>query len=658
MKLSELYAEFLANWISDGSLISRDKISLLGIKPLFDRFLTHDWITKVWMIVQMPVHYDTNVTHAIRQEMTRMYPDVRTLISIYGKPVNVNVQNDSFLRQMRVASGQYSRYKEVFDSLSEDQKLTGVVERDNSGRRFSVDKETLFKVKDVYDSYTYVFRSVSSGLSFSEVYYFIHASAKTRKELHRYKKSLFDLLRGDGILLKEVHGTIGAYLDNFCPASYSQTSGTRFRTMLLSQENMALMLPNKTKGLVNNSGIMIGLDWMTKLPFFVSFFESGAAQVNLIAGKTGCGKTYLSFMIAIMLCGFGVHCSAIDIKGHEWNKIGSFVNVLEVTMSGKNARFVNTLRLDGIKCTRKNCAELYDNAVQGTIDIFTIIVSLQENEGNLADLIMILGTAVTKLYSSANVMRDNPDTFYRTAKFRFGDVVEIVSSLESTKSFSENQRRMCKLIRTRSAPFFLSEGRYSDTMKNEITVSEVLESPMVVYNMNKNNAETLDTLDNLKIYMSQFLDGEKHFLRKQEKKHTAVFYEELQRCSSLGTLIRSISAKVTGSRSNNLTVFLLLNVISTLNADAFSAVKSNITTKIIGLMANEDIKKLVQEYDCEDIEEYMRKIKDSQTGEYNNCFAVSYNNGIKRDVAVIKSVVPSYMCDAFATRDIVKDATE
>lgn len=652
MKLSELYSEYLANWISDGSLISRDRISLLGIKPLYDRFLTNAWITKVWMVVQMPVHCDTNITHAIRTEMGVMFPDVRTVIHLYGKPVNVNINSESFLRQMRGASAQYNRYEEVFNSLADDQKLTGVIERDGSGRRFSIDKETLNKIKDVFDSYTYVYHSVSQGISFSETYYFIQASAKTRKELYRYKKSLQDLLGGEGIRIREVHGNIGNYLDNFCPAAFARNPNSKFSSMLLSQENVSLMLPNKTKGLVNEDGILLGVDWMTKLPFFASFFSSGAAQVNLIAGKSGCGKTFFSFMIAISLCSFGVHCSVIDIKGREWSKLSSFLQVLEVTMSGPTSRFVNTLRLDGVVCDYDNCVELYDNAVQGTVDIFTIIVNLQENEGNLVDLTSILQTAVMKLYSSHDVVRDNPETFYRTAEFKYSDVLNIVSDLEASRSYSEQQVKICRLIRTRSAPFFASEGRYSDAMKNEITVSEILATPMVIYNMNKNNAETLDILDDLKLYMSQFLDGEKHFLRKQERKHTAAFYEELQRCGSLGTLVRSISAKVTGSRSNNLTVFLLLNAVATLDADAFSAIKSNITTKLIGLVNSGDVDKLVAEYDCGDIKDYIVAIKDCQNGYFNNCFAISYDNGIKRDKAVIKSVVPDQMCRAFETRDM------
>ena len=153
--------------------------------------------------------------------------------------------------------------------------------------------------------------------------------------------------------------------------------------------------------------------------------------------------------------------------------------------------------------------------------------------------------------------------------------------------------------------------------------------------------------------MSQFLDGEKHFLRKQKKLHTAAFYEELQRCGSLGTLIRSISSRVTGSRSNNLSVFLLLNSIKTLDADAFSAIKSNITTKIIGLVESPDQKVLVKDYGCEDIDSYMTRIRDNTNGNYNNCFAVSFDSGLRKDKVILKSVVPPEMSKTFETRDIV-----
>lgn len=661
MKLSELYSEYIANWLSEGLLITRDKISLLGIKSLFDSYITNGWITKTWIVTALPVHYDVNLTQAIRSEMHRAFPEVKTVVHMYNSPVKVSVNNDSFTRQLRIAANQYNKYKTDYEHLTEDQQLTGLSVHVGGGYRLRIDKTTLLTYKASYDSFSYVYDKVNKGSGFTSTYYFVQASTKSRQILRKYQKALLDVIHStagefdsklDNIYAKEVHGTVDNYLSNFCPATYKQQPSSKFPTLLLSDENKAALLPTKTKGLINPNGILLGLDWQAKLPFFLSFFESGAAQVALVDGKSGCGKTFLMFFAAIELAGLGVHCSVIDIKGNEWTKIMKYVKgSVEIAMSGKNARFVNTLRLDSIQCTKDNCEELFDNAVQATIDIFTIIVNLQENEGNIADLTTVLETAINKLYSQHDVMRNNPSTFVRTRDFKYADVVEIVNELKTTKSFSDSQRKICGLVQTRSAPFFMSEGRYADAMKNELTVSEILYAPFVIYNMDKNNAETLSTLDTLKVYMSQFLDGEKHFLRKQQKLHTAAFYEELQRCGSLHTLVRSISARVTGSRSNNLSVFLLLNAVTTLDDQAFSAIKSNITTKIIGLVEKPDQIKLVEEYGCDDIAGYMERIRSNEKGHYNNCFAVSFNNGLRQDKVLLKSVVPSEMIEAFKTRD-------
>lgn len=76
MKLRDVYAEYLANWLSGGSLINRDKISLLGIKTLYDRYLTNGYITKVWCVTAVPVYFNKNLTQAIRNEMSRLHPRV------------------------------------------------------------------------------------------------------------------------------------------------------------------------------------------------------------------------------------------------------------------------------------------------------------------------------------------------------------------------------------------------------------------------------------------------------------------------------------------------------------------------------------------------------------------------------------------------------
>ena len=259
MKLSELYTEYIANWLSSGLLIQRDKISLLGIRSSFDSYITNEWITKIWMITELPVHYDVNLTQAIRTEMHRKFPQVKTVVYMYNSPVKVNVNNEAFRRQFRMASGQYEKYAGLFKSLTDDEKLTGMSVPMGGGRKFNIDKATLLAHKATYDSYYYVYDTVIKGMEFTSTYYFVQASAKNRKILRKYQKALYATVKGtvsdfsakaDDIFMKEVHGSIDSYLRNYGPATYLQQKESKFNTLLLSDENKAALMPTKTKGLV------------------------------------------------------------------------------------------------------------------------------------------------------------------------------------------------------------------------------------------------------------------------------------------------------------------------------------------------------------------------------------------------------------------------
>ena len=283
-------------------------------------------------------------------------------------------------------------------------------------------------------------------------------------------------------------------------------------------------------------------------------------------------------------------------------------------------------------------------------ELFEIATNIQENEANVADLRAILDTAVIKTFSTRGVIRENPETFKYTKGMTYADVLSVISSLETTRTYTDKQREICKLIKVRTSPFFMAEGRYASAFKNELSVQEILDTPGLVYDFNKNSGESLDTLDSIRVFMVQFLDGKKHSIRRKQRKHTAAFYEELQRSSNFGNLVNAISQNVTGSRSNNLTVFLLLNAVSTFDDEGFGPIKSNITTKIIGHVVDDDIKALVNNFDCKMIEDYITDISHDETGDYQNCFAIQYDTGMDVDKAMIKCMVPQELCDVFETR--------
>ena len=653
MKLSEMYAEYFANWVSDGLLVSMEKISLLGIKPLYDRFYTHGWINKVWAIVKLPVEYNVNITQKIRNETFADCPGVKTAVMMYNVPVRVNVHNDMFVRQFHKAEGRYNDYKEFFDNLSDGEQMTGSFVRDpKSGRKVVLDRKYLDRLKQDYLSYAAVYNAVNAGQEYCHTYYFVQASARTRREMNVYRKKLKSLLHSDGITFVEIHGTVSQYLDNFCPAAYVHGNVGKFPCMLFSQENCSALVPTKVKGLVNETGILAAVDWESKLPFFIDFFGSGYAQIVMLLGSSGCGKTFFAFFLAVTFAAYGVHFSAVDIKGSEWTLVDKYVDICEVSMSGPGARFINTLRLDDVQCTDKDCIDFFEMSVSGTVAMFEIATNLAEGEGNIADLRAILSQAVMKLYNMNGVVKDNPETFIKTRSFRYADVLNVITGLRTSKTFTPKQREICNLIVVRCSPYFLAEGMYSASFQNELTIREILDSPGVVYNLNKNSGDTLDTLDNLKVMMAQFADGKKSMIRKRQKKHMVAFYEELQRCDRIGTLVENISANVTGSRSNNLTVFLLLNAVSTFNNERFGPIRSNITTKIIGKVTADDEKILAEHYGCRGIQDKVAAIREDENGEFEHCFAIAYDTGNQKGEALLKTVIPDDMVRQFMTRDI------
>lgn len=658
MKLSELYSEYFANWVSGGNLITQDKISLLGLKPLFDRFITHDWITKVWTVRAFPVTFDLNLTDLVRYEMFRKDPGVKTVINITSIPVQFNVRNSMFMKQFESASQRFHELEDFFNSLTEDQRVAGVsTVNPQTGKKMYLTEQDMKAAEDEYQSCLYIYNQVMSGHVFTNTYYFIQASARNKREMRKYTKDLGGLLGELGLFFQELHGNIGEYLDNFCPASYSGNSMGKFRSMLMTDENLAGLLPYKTIGLIGGKGLLMGIDELTGLPFLLDFFNSGTAQINMILGKTGCGKTYAAFAIALGLVGLGLHFSAIDIKGGEWDKVSDFVKTLVIGMSGASSKFINTLRLDDLECTTEaEAMEVYDTAVRGTTRLFEIAVNLQKSEGNATDLQAILNRAVSKVYSKCDVIQGNAVTYSRSKDLKYADVIDVVNQLQMSSSYTAQQKMLCQLIVTRTSDFFMPQGRYADAFRNELTLSDVLNSQAVIYNFNKNTDVMLDTLDTLRVFMVQFLDGKKQSYRKQRKLHTAAFYEELQRCEKFGLLVDEISHKVTGSRSSNVIIFLLLNSITTFDSSAFAAIKSNITTKIIGKMNSEDVQKLVDEFDCTPIESYLRDICEDETNRLSHCFAIQYDVGIDTDKVLCRTVMPREMSEHFNTRDRMNTA--
>lgn len=645
-----MYTEYLANYISGGHLIGRDKISSLGLKPVFDRYMTKTYITKVWYVYRVPCHYSKNFTEGIRRLMFKAFPTVKTVVRVCAHPVNVDTESRIYKAKLTNVSTRLQRLQAVFSSARDDQRLTGQISDEDTLGRYRITREDIQNVKNEKDSLMYVYSEVNKGNAMFETYYIIQASAKDYRTLKKYSKKLRGLLQNEGIGCREVKGNMGEYLLNFCPATFNGTK-TKIKPVLMSEENLASQMSYRTKGLPTQKGLLIALDWQSKLPFFHNPFESSAGQVNMILSRTGWGKTYIAFGIALSAVGFDAHFSAIDIKGEEWCKLAPYVDMKVIDMRG----FINTMRVDEIPCDEDDAPDVLREAVTLTSMLIYMMTDLKENEGNKSDLIDIVDQAVLKYYAKLGVFENKPETFVRSKNMNYRELMSIVAELKSTASFNSQQKAMCDLIRTRCSKFFSPSGKYYESFKDEITVGDILNTPAVIYSMDKNAGGELDLLDSIRVFECQALDSKKHQVRKRQHKHTFAFYEELQRCQHNEMMINYISSRVTGSRSSNVTVYLILNAVSVFEADSLKQIKSNITTKIVGKVTREDIQYLSEHMDCKEIEDYMLAINDeSKINRYRNCFAIQYDTGVNVGKAIIKADFPDDIRESFNTRDVME----
>jgi hypothetical protein len=658
MKLKDLYSEYFAHWISAGNLILRDKISSLGIKASFDRFLTKKYVTKVWSIRYIPVYYDENLTEMVRTEMFLKFPEVKTSVQIFCLPVDIQVNTESYKRKLLSARDRYSNYKEVFDQLSEADQMIGKTVRYGGGSSITIRKEELERLKERYDSFMYVYDHTNKDGKFFEAYVFIQASFDNPKLIVPYRKRLKQLLSGRGIYFSELAGNIANYLNNFGPATYIRSEVSNIPKVLLSDENVAHLAPYRSRGMLNGKGVLMGLDVLSKTPFLVNFFGSSAAQVIVFIAKSGVGKTFAAQMAALGFKALGHHISAVDLKGGEWTKISRFTDVLKIQMN----RFVNTLRIDDIPVDKSDCVFVYNLAKSATIQLFSIMVNLGD-EGNEADLEYILSQAVEKVYSNLNGFDpSNPNTFHLTKNLKYSEVIEVLEEMKSAKSLPPELLNLVSITKLRIENFIGSSGELASIMDREISLSEVINHPFVVYSLDKNVDASMTLKDDIKVYMIQHLSRKKHYVRAKQGLHTVEVYEELQRSAEIGSssdvksnkFLKFVSGVVTGSRSDNVTVILILNSISALDHPDASPIKSNITTTIVGKLNQLDISKVAESLNCEDLVPYMEAVS-SDNPKFRNNFAIRYDNGLEVNKTIYKVVVPPYVEKELRQRDVEED---
>lgn len=659
MKLLDIYSLLLSNWLNSGGFDQRSKLEATSINPRYNMIFTRSWVKQVYRITGVkPINVDLAFVDFIRAKMFELSPDVDVTINEVNVPVRVQVTSDKFARGMAKSSEAYQNYKDAFESQSGVAKIIGKTYRLPNGARLRLSRERLEDLQQVYESYHYLYDYVTTGGTCCITNIFIELKAVDSKELRQASDSLYGIMASLNIGLEIVKSATKAYmLEDGAASPVPMKVNKRFSPqMLMSSENSTAFSTYKSRGFVGGGkdALLFGVDLRSRLPLSFDIFRSGAAQVFMILGKTGSGKTFSAFQIAISALAIGCYVSALDLKGREWSKISFAYTPKILSFDPANPSFVNTLRLDDMNVDETTAHEYFETAIRGTVQLFMLVLNLQPGESNPVDAEMVIREAVEKMYSMRGVSPDVPNSFAITRTMKYADILPILETLATSSTYTQEQRDAVHLARSRLHAYFSESGLFAENFRNEISLGDILESKYVIYELNKNQDATITQLDVIRVFMVMFLDSKKKAMLRKRDKFIFSFYEELQRTGSMKILLEYICADVTGSRSNNAVLFLLMNSLKILQGEAAQDIRSNITSMVVGFCEDNDIKTIREDFNKPWLAHELELFAERQNI-YRNCFAVEVDTGVETYQTVYKVELPSSIAKEFRTRTIKED---
>lgn len=656
--LYDFYCNYFANIVSGGKLFSRKNLSSLSIKPQFDRILTKSSVKKIIVIKQFPLDFNTSFSTVLNRRVSKAFPNCKINISIQTFKSDLNVKSSEFKRSMALAENKYAQEKELFSNLSSTEKGVGKKLYLRGGGSRYVTKQILDSLKDNFDSYDYCNKVIMEGNTLFSCFMFVEIVAPDDPTLMAVRELVFNVLDQFLCYTNELHKTSSTYMETISPTGFSVKGKLpkEFTGILLSNENLAQLMPYKSHGFIGDgTGTLMGVDIESNTPFILNFFRTGDRQVNVFLSPSGKGKTINAFLVAMDLMNSGIHCSALDVKGQEWNKLFAFVKGIEFDISDGSGIYVNTLRLDDIEVDVKSAGIFFDSAISSTVNLLKILsgytyssTSDDSFKQECLDAEMIMRTAVIKYYSKNLIIKENPRTFKNSSKLNYLGLLDVMKELSETGSYASYSEVINKII-NRCLSIIEGTNIFSG---RELSVNDVIDAPLVVYSLNKNKDQSDSGLfDSIRTFMVSFLDMKKIYARKSLGLGTSCFYEELQRKNEFRALINFISAVVTGARSSNVTVFLLCNTPSVLVSDDVQTITSNISSYMVGPLNKNDIEVLTY-LGLEDIIPKVNKMRDNQDL-FNHCFVCCFDTGEVRDTVIYKSVVPPSILERLKTRDAI-----
>lgn len=682
----EMYSLHIANFITEGKLINRAKMSPSGVRAVHSKILTKNMEKRVLEVLRIPYEFTGRISEELNEQVGKSYPHVKLNIVVITTPTKVEINSDLFKSELSRAVNNYEGIKDSYNSLSWKDRIYGLV-----GKRgkyyYNITKERVREFEIIKDSYLDAVRLTKERHQFNQCILTVEISSPVTKDLDTCFEMIQNYFTYSKFEQMELSGSYAKYLSTLSPTGclkLGEKAEYPYAYNLFYDSNYEHIFPSEINGLTGDGkGILFGSDIENRTPVTLPMTSTGSAQVVLICAATGRGKTFISNLPVDSALAQHIHVSIVDVKGYEWTpKVDQLGFGKVINFGGGHPKFVNLLNLSDLEVNRETCAEYYDNAKKGITELCFLLCNIPVGE-RLSDSDKMLKasietfvpSSVDKLFNSLGVFRNSPNSFRNTRGNHYKELLSIISTQVNSKSVSYSLREFGDRMINYISDFFTGRGLYRGMQENEITLADIIREPLIIYSLDKNNETDSTTIDAIRYFHIQYLDKKKQTYRKNTGKFTMVLFEELQRSAEFARLMTYIAGTVTGGRSNNIITIMLCNTLATFsdkNNVALQQIASNINTYLIGPVGKNDVRILEENFTCNEILHHVKKMSfdeelhdkgedtEAQSGEerakYDRAFALLFKDGeIKKTRALVRASVPKDLEKSRSTRTMIED---
>lgn len=471
----------------------------------------------------------------------------------------------------------------------------------------------------------------------TQVYFIIRA--QNGLQLRQAQKVLESKIDGYKISYRPIKSKVIDHLKY--TSLVSNKSGETARdipTLITSSTVLAEMLPT-IMGMNDEKGNYLGLNLFNYSPYNINFRATRKAKNIYVLGLSGHGKTFLVINWALDAYAIGYNICASDLKGNEFVPMTHCVGGVVISLRPESPLYINTLKFNKNEIREGNHKVYYNTRISYTRNM--LMYAAMPNKEDVPMVETLVKEFLASYYATAGVLRDNPNTWYRTGNMHPLHLYDAFNKFLS-KAHIAKYGVVAERLLDRFKDYFHPSGTNSHMFGKEIDLQYAYSTKMLTFDFGMLNTEGVVDVAAFQI-RQQFMDimNDGYVLHNMQKgEWTYRILEESQIAGEEG-LERYAKEFSLRRAQQQVTVMLGNSVTALMESKAASTIIDNINILALGVINKRGRDFVIDEFG---LNKHKGLIDDiAENPDYENQFLLVNKMQKHSTTALIKAFVPAHI---------------